>query len=109
MKEVKENKKVAIIGAGPSGILLLRSFVDELNKGIEIPDIVCFEKQTDIGGQWNFDWRVGLDQNGESVHSSMYRQLHANSPIECLELPDYKFSDHFGKEIPSFPPQRSHL
>lgn len=42
--------RVAIIGAGPSGTAQLRAFQSALQKGIEIPEIVCFEKQSDLGG-----------------------------------------------------------
>ena len=28
-------------------------------KGQEIPEIVCFEKQSDWGGLWNYSWRTG--------------------------------------------------
>ena len=47
-------------------------------------EVVCFEKQNDIGGQWIYNWRTGLDQYGEQVHSSMYRQLIINQPKELL-------------------------
>ena len=43
-------KKVAIIGAGPSGLAQLRAFQSAASKGAEIPEIVCFEKQSDWGG-----------------------------------------------------------
>ena len=47
----------------------------------------------------------GLDEYGESVPNSQYRDLFSNSPKECLEFPEYTFMDHFGKEIPSIPPR----
>ena len=37
-------KRVAIIGAGPSGLAQLRAFQSAAQKGAEIPEIVCFEK-----------------------------------------------------------------
>jgi len=39
------------------------------------------------------------------VHASMYRDLWSNGPKECLEIPTYTFLEHFGKDIPSFPPR----
>ena len=33
--------------------------------------IVCYERQANWGGLWNYTWRTGLDENGEQVHSSM--------------------------------------
>ena len=35
----------------------------------------------------------------------MYRYLWSNAPKEALEFPDYQFEQHFGKQIPSFPPR----
>ncbi|MET1156813.1 NAD(P)-binding domain-containing protein [Arthrobacter sp.] len=97
--------RVGIIGAGPSGMAQLRAFESARQKGAEIPDIVCFEKQSDWGGQWNSSWRTGLDAAGEPVHSSMYRHLWSNGPKECLEFSDYTFDEHFGRPISSFPPR----
>lgn len=98
-------KRVAIIGAGPSGLAQLRAFQSAANKGSDIPEIVCFEKQDDWGGLWNYTWRTGLDENGEPVHCSMYRYLWSNGPKEGLEFADYSFEEHFGKQIASYPPR----
>ena len=98
------NKRVAIIGAGPCGLSQLRAFQQAELKGAEIPDLVCFERQSDWGGLWHYTWRTGLDEYGEPVHCSMYRYLWTNGPKESLEFGDYSFEEHFGKPIPSFPP-----
>jgi trimethylamine monooxygenase len=97
--------KLAIIGSGPCGLSILRAFQQAEKKGEEIPEIVCFEKQSDWGGLWNYSWRTGSDQYGDTVHNSMYRYLWSNGPKECLEFSDYTFDEHFGKPIPSFPPR----
>ena len=97
--------RVAVIGAGPCGLGQLRAFQQAQAKGAEIPDIVCFDKQSDWGGLWNYTWRSGLDQYGEPVHSSMYRYLWSNGPKEVLEFADYTFDQHFKQPIPSFPPR----
>jgi trimethylamine monooxygenase len=99
------NKRVCVIGAGPSGLAILRAFQSAANKGAEIPEIVCYEKQDDWGGLWNYTWRTGLDEYGEPVHCSMYRYLWSNAPKECLEYADYTFEEHFGKPIASYPPR----
>ena len=98
-------KRVAVIGAGPSGLAQLRAFQSAKKKGAAIPEVVCFEKQSDWGGLWNYTWRTGLDEHGEPVHGSMYRYLWSNGPKECLEFADYTFEEHFGKPIASFPPR----
>ncbi len=46
------NFKVGIIGAGPSGLAMLRAFESEQKKGNSIPEIKCYEKQD--------NWDVGL-------------------------------------------------
>lgn len=98
-------KRVAIIGAGPSGLAQLRAFQSAAAKGADIPEIVCFEKQSNWGGLWNYTWRTGVDENGEPVHCSMYRYLWSNGPKEGLEFADYSFEEHFGKQIASYPPR----
>lgn len=97
--------RVAIIGSGPSGLAQLRAFESAERKGEAIPDVVCFEKQEDWGGLWNYTWRTGTDEYGENVHCSMYRYLWSNGPKECLEFADYSFEEHFGKPIASYPPR----
>ena len=97
--------RVAVIGAGPSGMAALRAFQSAAKKKAKIPEVVCFEKQSDWGGLWNYTWRTGMDEHGEPVHGSMYRYLWSNGPKECLEFADYSFEEHFGKPIPSYPPR----
>lgn len=99
------DKRIAVIGAGPSGLAQLRAFQSAASKGADIPEIVCFEKQANWGGLWNYTWRTGLDQYGEPVHGSMYRYLWSNGPKEGLEFADYSFEEHFGKQIASYPPR----
>ncbi len=99
------SKRVAVIGAGPSGTAALRAFQSAREKGAEIPEVVCFERQEDWGGIWNYTWRTGTDEYGEPVHCSMYRYLWSNGPKECLEFADYSFDEHFGKPIASYPPR----
>jgi trimethylamine monooxygenase len=97
--------RIAVIGAGASGLAVLRAFQSAHKKKAKIPELVCFEKQDNWGGLWNYTWRTGLDEYGEPVHSSMYRYLWSNGPKECLEFADYSFEEHFGKPIASYPPR----
>ncbi|MEM7216486.1 MAG: NAD(P)/FAD-dependent oxidoreductase [Pseudomonadota bacterium] len=99
------SKRIAIIGAGPSGLAQLRAFQSAKQNGEEIPEIICYEKQDDWGGLWKYTWRTGLDAHGEPVHGSMYRYLWSNGPKEGLEFADYTFEEHFGKPIASYPPR----
>ena len=58
-QEMYKAKRVCVIGAGPSGMSALYKFKQLEMKGQEIPEIVCFEKQSDWGGLWNYSWRTG--------------------------------------------------
>ena len=98
--------RVAVIGAGPCGLSQLHAFARDPGAGSpSAPEVVCYEKQSDWGGLWNYEWRTGLDEHGEPCHASMYRYLWSNGPKECLEFADYGFEEHFGKPIASFPPR----
>ena len=99
------NKRVAVIGAGPSGLAQLRAFQSAAQAGGDIPEVVCFEKQDNWGGLWNYSWRTGLDEYGEPVLGSMYRYLWSNGPKEGLEFADYPFEEHCGQQIGSYPPR----
>lgn len=99
------NFKVGIIGAGPSGLAMLRAFESEQKKGNPIPEIKCYEKQDNWGGMWNYTWRTGVGKYGEPLHGSMYKYLWSNGPKECLEFSDYSFTEHFGQSISSYPPR----
>lgn len=97
--------RIGIIGAGPSGLAQLRAFESLFKQSSQSVELVCFEKQADWGGLWNYTWRTGLDKYGEPVHGSMYRYLWSNGPKEALEFADYSFDEHFGRPIPSYPPR----
>ena len=47
-----------------------------------VPEIVCYEKQENWGGLWNFSWMTGTDEHGELVHGSMYRSFKMISNVK---------------------------
>ena len=98
-------KRVCVIGAGPSGLAQLRAFQSAAENGADVPEVVCFEKQEDWGGLWNYTWRTGVDEHGNQCHGSMYRYLWSNGPKEGLEFADYTFEEHFERPIASYPPR----
>ncbi|XP_060586115.1 trimethylamine monooxygenase-like [Ruditapes philippinarum] len=97
-------KRICVIGAGPSGMSTLYHFANKMGSGSDI-ELVCYEKQNDWGGLWNYSWRTGTDEYGELCHNGMYTNLFTNGAKEFHEYPDYTFEDHFKKAIPSFPPR----
>ena len=42
-------KRVAVIGAGPSGLAQLRAFQSAKAGGADVPEVVCYEKQAGLG------------------------------------------------------------
>ena len=75
------------------------------SKGAEIPEIVCFEKQSDWGGLWNYTGaRASMNMASwfipacTAICGRMDRR-------NALEFADYTFDHHFKQPIPSFPPR----
>ena len=64
-----KNSRVCIIGAGIAGLTSARYLKDE--------DIsfVVFEYTRYVGGTWRYEPKVGVDENGMPVHTSMYKHL----------------------------------
>ena len=50
-------KRICIVGCGPAAMSALYHFTNLPDK--DIPDIVCYEKQSTWGGMWNLTWRTG--------------------------------------------------
>ncbi|XP_030627720.1 dimethylaniline monooxygenase [N-oxide-forming] 2 [Chanos chanos] len=76
-------KRVAVIGAGSSGLACIKCCVDE---GLEP---VCFESSDDIGGLWRFKRTpdVGL--------GSIYHSLITNTSKEMMCFSDFPMPEHF--------------
>ena len=62
---------VAVIGAGPAGLVALRHLTSEPDKF----SVVGFEQCHSVGGTWVYTDNVGADSYGNPVHSSMYKNL----------------------------------
>jgi len=67
--------RVCVIGAGPSGIAAAKNCIES---GL---DVVVFEKNDKVGGNWVFDARTG--------HSSVYEHTHIISSKRLSEYEDY--------------------
>ena len=70
-----ELPRVCVIGAGPSGIAVVKALKDA-----RIP-FVCYERSDRVGGNWVFK-----NKNGRS---SAYRSLHIDTSKERLQLDDF--------------------
>jgi len=83
-------KQVCIIGAGSSGMVAVKAMKE---KGISFD---CFEKGSDIGGNWRF--------NNDNGVSSAYRSLHINTNKKAMAFADYPMPEHY----PMYP-HHSHI
>ncbi|KAM6454735.1 flavin-containing monooxygenase 5-like isoform 2-T3 [Liasis olivaceus] len=79
-------KRVAIIGAGVSGLTAIKCCLDE---GLQP---TCFERSEDIGGLWRFQEHV------TEGHSSIYKSLTTNSSKEMMSFSDFPIP----KEYPNY-------
>nr|XP_033817193.1 dimethylaniline monooxygenase [N-oxide-forming] 2-like [Geotrypetes seraphini]XP_033817194.1 dimethylaniline monooxygenase [N-oxide-forming] 2-like [Geotrypetes seraphini]XP_033817195.1 dimethylaniline monooxygenase [N-oxide-forming] 2-like [Geotrypetes seraphini]XP_033817196.1 dimethylaniline monooxygenase [N-oxide-forming] 2-like [Geotrypetes seraphini]XP_033817197.1 dimethylaniline monooxygenase [N-oxide-forming] 2-like [Geotrypetes seraphini]XP_033817198.1 dimethylaniline monooxygenase len=76
-------KKVAVIGAGTSGLATIKCCLDE---GLEP---TCFERSDDIGGLWRYTEKV------EDGRGSIYKSVITNTSKEMMCCSDFPFPEHF--------------
>ncbi|XP_039167111.1 flavin-containing monooxygenase FMO GS-OX-like 2 isoform X2 [Eucalyptus grandis] len=98
----KLHVKVAVIGAGMSGLVAARELYREGHQ------VMVFESGSDVGGTWLYDPRVesdllGLDPGRDVVHTSMYRSLRVNLPRQLMGFSDYPFLNKGCSDLGSFP------
>ena len=94
-------KKVAVIGAGPSGITAIKNFVDQ---GFEV---TAFERCQGVGGNWRYNDPSGHSSVFETTHiiSSKYTSFYEDFPLpdSASDYPSHKellnyfnaYTDHF--------------
>ena len=77
--------KIAIIGAGCSGLSAIKKFLDE-----GLTDLVCFEKNERLGGNWVYTAGTGHSSVCETTHiiSSKVMSQFEDFPMPA-EYPDY--------------------
>ncbi|VTJ81000.1 Hypothetical predicted protein [Marmota monax] len=76
-------KKIAVIGAGVSGLGAIKSCLEE---GLEP---TCFEKGSDIGGLWRYE------ETPDTGRAGIYKSLTCNTSKEMTAFSDYPVPDHF--------------
>ncbi|KAM3840230.1 flavin-containing monooxygenase 1-like isoform 1-T3 [Vipera latastei] len=76
-------KKVAIVGAGVSGLTSIKCCLEE---GLEP---TCFEQSDDIGGLWRFTDYV------EDGRPSVYKSMVSNSSKEMSAFTDFPYPENF--------------
>jgi dimethylaniline monooxygenase (N-oxide forming) len=78
---------LAVIGAGASGLSAIKNAIDY---GC---DVTAFEQSNLVGGLWNYTDCTDKDEYGIDVHSSMYKNLMTNLPIEVMCYPNEPFNE----------------
>ncbi|XP_072552162.1 flavin-containing monooxygenase 5 [Salminus brasiliensis] len=81
-------RRVAVIGAGNSGLTCIKCCLDE---GL-VP--VCFESSDDIGGLWRFK------ETPEAERASIYRSLVVNTSKEMMCFSDFPMPAHYPNYMP---------
>ncbi|KAG8730836.1 hypothetical protein FRC11_005665, partial [Ceratobasidium sp. 423] len=98
--------RIAVIGAGASGLAVLRIFAEEFRQEVASGDceLVCFEKRNDTGGVWLPDHSDTIQQPGVP-DTPLYNCLTTNLPLPVMLFPsrDPTPSTHL------FPPARAVL
>ncbi|CAH2311802.1 dimethylaniline monooxygenase [N-oxide-forming] 2-like [Pelobates cultripes] len=98
-------KRVAIIGAGVSGLSGIKSCLEE---GLEP---TCFERRNDIGGLWNFtdkyvllshhNYGCLLSKHVEDGCPSIYKSLVSNISKETFCFSDFPMPENFPNFLPN--------
>lgn len=60
---------VAIIGAGPSGIVSAKYAIEQGFK------VTVYEQGEEVGGVWVYTDRIGKDKFGNEIHTALYKGL----------------------------------
>ncbi len=79
---------MCIIGAGPSGITALKNLKD---KDL---DVVCYDRNTEVGGNWIF--------SEDESHSSVFETTHIISSKTLSQYEDFTFDD-FDTSVADYP------
>ncbi|XP_050226427.1 flavin-containing monooxygenase FMO GS-OX-like 3 isoform X2 [Mercurialis annua] len=82
--------QVAVIGAGPAGLVTARELRREGHK------VTVFERQNKVGGTWVYSSEaesdpMSIDPNRNVIHSSVYESLRMNFCREVMGYGDYPF------------------
>ncbi|XP_011502260.1 PREDICTED: flavin-containing monooxygenase FMO GS-OX-like 4 [Ceratosolen solmsi marchali] len=78
--------RVCVIGAGAAGLCAARHLAQNSKQFI----FQVFEKASDVGGTWVYTDKIGFENNGLPIHTSMYKNLRTNLPKEIMHFPDFQ-------------------
>ncbi|KAJ3141556.1 hypothetical protein HDU90_005898 [Geranomyces variabilis] len=96
MASPPKRPRVAVIGAGASGLASLKECL------AENLDVVCFEQDSHVGGLWRYVPSAS-GATGEDTHSSVYMSTIINTSKEMMAYSDFPVP----KDWPTFLPHRN--
>ncbi|KAG6461787.1 senecionine N-oxygenase isoform X3 [Manduca sexta] len=89
--------RVCVIGAGAAGLCAARHLLVE--PGVSQVDIL--EQAGQLGGTWVYTEKIGYDDFGLPIHSSMYKSLRTNLPKEIMGFPDFPVPESERSYLPA--------
>jgi hypothetical protein len=79
---MSHNPRVAVIGAGCSGLTSVKNLIQA-----GVKDLVCYEQNDDIGGNWYY--------SANNSHSSVCETTHIISSKKLSEYVDFPMPEHY--------------
>lgn len=67
--EKKSILNIAVIGAGPSGLVSARHSIADGH------EVTVYEQQEELGGVWVYTDQIGKNKYGVDTHTAMYKGL----------------------------------
>ena len=64
-------RKVCVVGGGTGGLCAAR----HLSCYPNLFEFVVLEKTSNVGGTWNYTEKIGHDEHGLPIHTSMYKNM----------------------------------
>lgn len=80
--------RIAVIGAGAAGLMAIKQAIDF------DCEVIAFEQSDAVGGTWVYRENADKDKYGLKVHTSMYKNLQTNLPIELMCYPNEPFPEN---------------
>ncbi|KAK3831311.1 MAG: flavin monooxygenase-like protein [Linnemannia elongata] len=78
----QQKKRVAVIGAGASGLTAIKECLDEK----DLIDVFGFEQESYLGGLWRY---VEVSEDNPNPHSSVYKSTIINTSKELMTYSDF--------------------
>ncbi|XP_068631795.1 senecionine N-oxygenase isoform X2 [Battus philenor] len=88
--------RVCVIGAGAAGLCAARHLLAEPC----VAHVDILEQAAQLGGTWVYTEKVGYDDFGLPIHTSMYKSLRTNLPKEIMGFPDFPVPDNEKSYLP---------